>query len=265
MSTGAPVRPMRVPVRPPSVTSRWVGAPAAGRDGTAVPAPRPRRRAGGGTAIRGCPLVRRSERMTRMAARTKSQSNARNPNRISWRERAEFIGPPRSRRVSRALLVEHDARVPHPDDVAVAEQLAADLVAVDGGAVRRAEVVGGGEVAVVLDVDMPAGDALVEQLQVAVGAAADDVAAPAQIEAPVGLIDDQHGCGRATLLLLRRGRRRLVGGARRRGGGLPRVPLLVLRPALRLGLRRRGADPPPRAPRGRGGGPGAGSAQAGPR
>ena len=85
------------------------------------------------------------------------------------------------------------------------------------GAVGRAEVVGGREVAVELDVDVPARDALVQQLQIGLRAASDDVAARSQVEAPVGLIDDEHRAGLRT---------------RRRGAviaGLARSPLAAAR------------------------------------
>src|SRR3954453_23605298 len=175
MRTGAPVRPMRVPVRPPSVTSRWVGLPATARGWAVGAAPLPRRRGGGGTAMRGWPLVRRSVRITRIAARTNSQSSARKPNRISCSARAEFTASARSW----PLLVEHDARVSDPDHVTVPKQLAADLVPVDGAAVGRAEVVGRRQVAGELAVQIPPRDALSEQLEVRVGSPADDVAAVA--------------------------------------------------------------------------------------
>src|SRR5579875_1743856 len=170
MSTGAPVSPMRVPCRPPSVTMSWLGprwgcGAVAGRE--------PRRRAGGGVATRVCPLVRKSPRITRIEAKTNSHSSARKPKRMICSARAEFTRPPRRR--SWVLLVEHHAGVAEAQHVAVVEHVAADLVAVDGGAVGRAEVVDGRAAAVVLDVQMPPGHALVEQLQVGLGTAADEI------------------------------------------------------------------------------------------
>ena len=164
--------------------------------------------------MRGWPLVRRSLRITRTEANTNSQSSARKPNRISCSANAEFMPCVTLR------LMEDQSGVADAHHVAVAQQLAADLVAVHRRSVRRAEVVGGGEVAVELDVEVAAGDALVEQLQVGVGAAADDVAADAQFEALVGLVDDERrGMHRAPRCHRRR-RRRDVGlrglGHRRR-------------------------------------------------
>src|SRR4051812_18724232 len=228
MRTGAPVRPMRVPVRPPSVTSRWVGLPATARGWAVGAAPLPRRRGGGGTAMRGWPLVRRSVRITRIAASTNSHNSARKPNRISCSASAEFTVATRSW----PLLVEHDARVPDPDHVSVAEQLAADLVPVHRAAVGGAQVVRGRDVAVVLDVEVSPRDALVEQLQVGVGAPADDVAPGPQVVAAVRLVDDEHRRGRPASWLLLGGRRPGLRG--RRGGRTGLVRPGVLRFAMRL-------------------------------
>jgi hypothetical protein len=91
------------------------------------------------------------------------------------------------------------------DDVSVPQDLTPDLVPVDRRAVRRAEVVHGGEVPVELDVQVPPGNALVQQLKIGVGSAADDVAADDEIESLVGLINDE-----ARARALAGGRRRLA-------------------------------------------------------
>ena len=89
-STGAPVRPMRVPRSPPSVTTRWRRPAAAACGGGAL---RSRRRAGGGCAMRGCAAgAQVAAHRPACTPSTNSQSSARNPKRISCRASAEFIG-----------------------------------------------------------------------------------------------------------------------------------------------------------------------------
>ena len=60
-----------------------------------------------------------------MDANTNSHSSTRNPKRISCSASAEFIRPPQLSQPTAlavlARLVEHDAGVAHPDDVAVAQ------------------------------------------------------------------------------------------------------------------------------------------------
>ena len=77
------------------------------------------------------------------------------------------------------ILMEDDAGVAYPNNVAVSQHLAAYFVTVHRSAVGRTEVVGGCGVAVELNVQVPPRNSLVEQLQIGVGAAADDVAAGA--------------------------------------------------------------------------------------
>src|SRR5689334_3872721 len=123
---------MRVPARLPSVTISWLG-PCRGP--TAVDDRLPRRRAGGVAVARTDPLSRRSARITRMHAKTNNHSSARKPKRISCSARAEFIPPRSRRRRSPVGLLEHETGVADAHHVAVPEDVAADVVPVDVGAV----------------------------------------------------------------------------------------------------------------------------------
>src|SRR4051794_19292646 len=141
---------MRVPARPPSVTTRWVSAfplrfglgrgEAAGRVGIVE---------------RAAPAPARSARTTRSVAKMKIHSSARNPNRRIWTTIGAFTGsdPFRSGR----LLPVDEHGVTQPNDVAVLQLPALRAVPVHRRAVGRAQIVQNGALAVEADVDVPAG------------------------------------------------------------------------------------------------------------
>src|SRR5215207_4151740 len=190
---------IRVPARPPSVTSRWVsafplrfgrGRWAAGRTV--------------GTVERGAPAPARSARTTRSVAKMKIQSSARNPKRSIWTTMGAFMARRRPRG-SRLLLPIHHDSVTESDHVAVLELPALRPVPVHRGSVGGAEVVQHRAGPVEPDVHVPPGHPGVRQPQVGVLAAADHVAAYLQLQPLLAAVHGQQ-VPHPLLLLVRRRR-----------------------------------------------------------
>src|SRR5215475_1560957 len=153
--TGCSPSVIRVPVRPPSVTTSWVAAFPL-RFGLG-------RGAGGRGAAPGTPTrvwltPNRSVLMTRSVAKMKIHRSARKPNRSSWTTIGAFIRRSHcsSSHISRWILPIDQHGMAQADHVAVLQLPALGPVPVDRAAVRRAQVVQDRVRAVELDVDVPA-------------------------------------------------------------------------------------------------------------
>src|SRR6476646_3356531 len=152
MRIGRASRVTRVPANAPAVTSNCRGVrPRAVRGGRRPP----------DTIARNPDAAYRSERTTRSAAKTKSQSRARKPALVSCSTNSGTRG--RRSRARVLLRAEDEAGVPHPDHVAIAQLPGLHRVAVDGGAVGGAEVRQRGRLTVPADLQVPARHAGVGQ------------------------------------------------------------------------------------------------------